>query len=569
MWECPQRSRRSLLRDACVAASGAWTMGGSLWGKMIEGREIVVARGAVATEPEEAARAGARILEAGGNAVDAAACAALACGVLLPQLSGIGGYVLAGVVLEGSTGKLWAIDANSAAPARAHERMYETGPPGVGVALNRNEYQCSVRDDANVHGPLAVGVPGELAGIGTLQQRWGRLKWPQVVAPVQRLLADGIPFAGMAQAIADQQAILRKYEDTARLLLPEGAPPRREDLWRPRDLEKTFARLASAGWRDFYEGEIGRRIADSIQRLGGWLTREDMARYQPRIVEPYSIPYRNATVYSAVLANGGITCLEALNMLERFEVAPESDPAWWHRLAEVLKLAWRDRLRYAADPGAVPVPIERLLSKEYAAGRVETLRQFPSAVDSLPGPPAADSPGTTHISAGDSDGNLVAITVTHGGMFGSCVTVPGAGILLAHGMSRFDPRPGRANSVGPGKRPLNNVCPTIVRLPERDVALGLRGGRRIVSVATQLIARIVDHGAGPLEASIAPRLHVEEHEPLEITSSAPAQIAARLEATGHRMKKMATVGGWAHLVERSPQTGKIRAGSAICAAGIE
>lgn len=559
-------SRRVFLAGCGAAASGR---GRPAPGKMIEGREIVVVSGAVATEPEDAVRAGARILEAGGNAMDAAAAACLASGAIQPETADIGGYVLCAVVLEGGSGRVWSLDANSVAPASAHDRMFEVLPiQGEKIGINANEYLCSVRDDANVYGPLAIGAPGVMAGVGVLWERWGRLKWPEIVAPALRLLADGFPYRTTARAIGQQERIIRKYEATARHLMPEGKVPQASDRWRRPDFEKTLERIASAGWRDFYQGEIGRKLAGAVAAMGGILTRADLANFQPRIAEVYSTTYRGAKIHAANLPNGGLSCLQILNMLECFDPLPDRDALYWHRLAEILKLAWRDRLRYFGDPDVAGVPVQRFLSKDYAAGRVETMRQFPQQVDRLPAAPTGNSFGTVHVSAGDRDGNLVALTMSHGGPFGSCVAVPGTGIILGHGMCRFDPHPGRPNSVGPRKRPLNNVAPLIVRLPDRDVALGLRGGRRIVSVSAQLAQRVVDFGAGALPAATAPRMHVEAQEPLDILASAGDSIVEKLIAMGHDVKKAAAVGGNAHLVERLKEQNRIRAGGNVWTAGV-
>ena len=174
------------------------------------------------------------------------------------------------------------------------------------------------------------------------------------------------------------------------------------------------------------------------------------------------------------MPNGCLSALQILHMLECLPIVPDDQAQYWHQLAEVVKQAWRDRLRYVGDPDFVDVPVERLLSKDYAAGRVEALQQFPEKVDQqvyeASGPAVAE---TLHVSAADAEGNLVGITITQGGAFGSCLTVPGTGIILGHGMCRLDPRPGRANSVAAHKRPLNNVVPMILRLPQRDVAIGL------------------------------------------------------------------------------------------------
>ena len=435
---------------------------------MIEGHQVLADGGAVAAQQPAAARIGAQILSQGGNAMDAAAATSLACCMLAPQSNGIGGYMSAAVVLEGSTDRVWSLDANAVAPTAAHEYMYDILPARRdNKDLNEKEYACSVRDDANVYGPQSVAVPGQMAGMGFLHERWGQLPWAAIVAPAQELLADGFPYGpGLASTIRNQAAILRRFPATFSHLAPQGELPAPDDIWHRPDMERTLARLAQAGWRDFYGGELGRTIGDYVQASGGALTRRDMADFAPRLTEPYQITYRDVPVYGPILPNGCLSALQILHMLECLPVVPDDQALYWHQLAEVVKQAWRDRLRYVGDPDFVDVPVERLLSKDYAAGRVEALRQFPEQVDQqvyeASGPAVAE---TLHVSAADAAGNLVGITITQGGAFGSCLTVPGTGIILGHGMCRLDPRPGRANSVAAHKRPLNNVVPMIYAYP--------------------------------------------------------------------------------------------------------
>ncbi len=539
---------------------------------MIEGYEVQSSRGAVAAGPPEAARVGARILQDGGNAMDAAAATSLACCMLAPQATGVGGYLACAVVLEGKSGKIWSLDANSVAPSAAREDMYQILPARYPSGpINEGEFECSVRDNANVYGPLAVGVPGQLAGMGTLWEKWGRLEWPAIVAPAQKLLADGFPFGeGLANALQQQEGMIRGFEPMAHHFMPAGKVPRPEDIWHRPDMEKTLERLSSAGWRDFYDGELGRRIADYIQGGGGLLSREDMANYQVRLGDPHGVSYRDAQIYGPVLPNGCLSALQILQMLECFESLSDSEVYYWHRLAEILKLAWRDRLHYLGDPDFVEVPIERLLSKEYAAGRVESLRQFPQHVDRLQqghsGKPMAE---TLHVSTADTEGNVVSITITQGGGFGSFVVVPGTGVLLGHGMCRLDPRPGRKNSVAPGKRPLNNTATMILRLPDRDVALGMPGGRRIISVAPRMAHLMVDNGAGAHPVATAPRMHVTAEEPIEVLKGMEPEIVEGLEEMGHTLEVIGRVGGGAHGAEFFKEDKRVRAGGNTWAAGVE
>lgn len=534
---------------------------------MTEGFEVTSEIGAVAAGPPEAARVGAGILSAGGNAFDAAAATSLACCVLQPASTGVGGYGGSGLVLEGKTGKVWSVDFNSMAPAAAREDMFELERlPERGEGLNEREYFCKVKDNANVHGPLAVGVPGMMAGMGVLWERWGALKWPEIVAPSLKLIEDGFPYSVTAGQIKGLEEAIRRFEPTRKHLMPSGELPGADDIWHPRDLGKTLSHLAEAGWRDLYEGEIGRRIADYIQSIGGILSRADMAEYEPRVTAPYTTTYRGVPVHGVILPNGNLTVLQMVNMLECFPPMSEESVEYWHRLAEVFKLAWRDRLRYLADPDFVEVPIERLLSKDYAAGLVETIRQFPEHVDKrrpmMPGDPDRD---TLHVATADREGNLVTVTITQGMGFGSCVTVPNSGIILGHGMCRLDPRPGFANSIAPRKRVLNNCGATLMQFAEREVGAGLPGGRRIVSVGAQLVQRFVDLNASSHEASVAPRLHVEICEPVEITESAGEDVVAGLRELGHEVEVRA-VAGAAHCAEVLKARRQVRAGGGTWAA---
>ena len=499
-------------------------------------------RGAVATSPPDAARAGAAILARGGNAMDAAAAACLACAVLEPQAVDLGGYVLAAVVLEGGTGRVWSVDANSIAPAAAHPDMYRVlptyavsnahdsdqsrdrkgavwtkraAPPGI----NELEYGCSVEDDANVYGPLAVGVPGFLGGVGAMQERWGRLPWAEIVGPA-RTLVEGQHYLLVHGDIEPKREVIARYPSTTALLLPNGAVPPTDQPWPRPDLARTLDRLSAAGWRDFYDGEIGRTIADFVQSQGGILTRADMAAFTPRITDSLSSQYRGAAVHTAIAPNGGFSVLAALSDLERFPPLPDSHPEYWIRMAQTLHAMWTVRLADSPRIGVSPH-------------------------------------GTTHVAAADAQGNLVSATISQGGLFGSCLAVPGTGIILGHGMCRFDPHPGLANSPGPGKRPLNNVCPLILRMPDRDVAIGARGGRRIVSVCVQMAQRIVDYGATAREAASAPRIHTLTGDPLEISTNFDPAIRDALTCAGYRIEVPKEVAGAAHGAEILHPTGEI------------
>src|SRR5581483_6417670 len=262
-----------------------------------EGTQVMSRVGAVATAPLAAARIGALILLGGGNAMDAAAAGCLACAVLEPESVDVGGYLCCAVVRDTKTGEVWSLDANARAPRKASSTMFKlraatSEKPGI----NELAYHCSIENDANIYGPLSVAVPGFIAGVGTLWEKWGRLKWPKIVEGAQALLSDGFCFGPTAAAIARRADILRRFPPSWEHLAPQGALPRATDVWHRRGLEKTLDRLAVHGWQDFYRGELGRTIGSYLQSIGGVLDAEDMADYAPHTSPAYAISYRDAKV---------------------------------------------------------------------------------------------------------------------------------------------------------------------------------------------------------------------------------------------------------------------------------
>jgi gamma-glutamyltranspeptidase/glutathione hydrolase len=545
----------------------------------MEGREVTCTGGVVATGPAEAARIGAEILAQGGNAMDAAAAAALACSVLEPESVDVGGYIFCALVRKAGDSQVWTIDANAVAPRRATEQMFNVSTATSGkTGINESEYDCSVPGDANIYGPFSVAVPGFMAGIGILCERWGRLSWSQIVAPCQRLVSDGFAYGPTAAAIKRRFDFLKPFEPTCQHLMPHGQFPRRDDIWHRPGLELTLARLSEHGWQDFYAGDLGRKISQYIIETGGILEHDDMANYKPRIEPALETRYRGHPVFGSSLPAGGLTTLQILNFLDC--LAPSMDlknAEYWHHLGEVMRMAWQDRLRYLGDPDFNEIPLDRFLSRDYALGRTATEREFPRSIGPQGAPALPTAPSTIHVSAADREGNIVAATLSQGLAFGSSVTVPGTGIILGHGMSRLDPRPGRPNSIAPGKRPLSNVSPLILCLPDRDIGLGTRGGRPIINVCAQLAHRIIDGSMPAATVLPMPRLSVCDREPLEFlkfdfTEAAPQDILDELASMGHhvvRKQEIVEGAGAAHCVEFLKSEGRVRGSADNWAAGID
>jgi gamma-glutamyltranspeptidase/glutathione hydrolase len=309
----------------------------------------------------------------------------------------------------------------------------------------------------------------------------------------------------------------------------------------------------------FYRGDIAAKIAAAFRANGGLVTEADLAAYQARDVEPLSLTWRGATIHTPPPTAGGLTVLEALAVLKSlgWDTWDAKDSRFLFAGLEALRLAWDDRLKLLGDPRKAEVPINRLLSEMHVktlAGRVERALR-----DGKPVPAQTDgrsAGGTVHLSAVDRDGMMVALTLTHGGSFGAQVTVDGLGLTLGHGMSRFDPRPDHPNAPGPGKRPLHNMCPTVVLRDARPVlALGGRGGRKIPNAVFAVLAQGVGRNGTPSEAMIAPRLHTEGGLRVELENGWPEAEADRLRKAGYTVARGPSA--VVSTVWRNPKTGEV------------
>jgi gamma-glutamyltranspeptidase/glutathione hydrolase len=490
-------------RDALtIAGSTLLTANCQLLTANCQAEEGSKSQGCIVGQPE-AARAGAEVLAAGGNAVDAAVTAALVAGVLAPHQCGPGGYGGHLVIAPTGSKKVTAIDFNSAAPQAARADLFVLDSDG------------KVKGLANTYGWLAAGVPGTFAGLQLALDRHGTRSFRQCVQPALQLARDGFAVSqSLADATRAARRQLAKDLESARLLLHEGEPLKAGKTFRNPDLARMLQTLAADNSVEaFYRGDIARRIAAAFKKNGGLVTVEDLAAYRAREVEPLALDWRDCTIHTAPLTAGGATVLEALAILKELGWDGEADAAAKMSRArlEALRIAWDDRLRWLGDPEKVKVPLDRLLSPEYArrmAGRV-----LEALENGMPVQAASDhrsAGGTIHLSAADTQGNLVALTLTHGNHFGAQVTVPGLGLILGHGMSRFEPRPRHPNSVGPGKRPLHNMCPTVVlRKGVSVAALGGAGGRKIPNAVFEVLLQYVARSLSLKEAVDAPRLHTE------------------------------------------------------------
>ena len=506
-------------------------------------------QGVVSGEPA-GEKAGAEMLARGGNVVDAIVCAALTAAVASPHHTGIGAYGGHMTIALANGGKVTSIDFNSTAPAAAREDMFPLDEKG------------NVRGAVNQYGWLAAGVPGVLAGLQLALEKYGTLSFRKAVAPAVNLARDGFKLSGgLAANMQGCGTQFRTDESSRQLYFKNGEPLRAGETFRNPDLAAMLATLAERNSVDsFYRGDIAQQIADAFRKHHGLVTAADLAAYHAREVGPVALSWRGFDIHTAPPTAGGLTVLQALRILQAMEW--DQQPAGFartHARIEALRFAWHDRLRWLGDPDKTKVPVAKLLSPEYAGEAAAQIRRVVKEGKILPlRTESRRLSGTINLSAVDRHGNMAACTLTHGGNFGARVTVPGLGLTLGHGMSRFEPRPGHPNSPGPGKRPLHNMCPTIVLRDGQPVlALGARGGRQIPNAVFEALTQFVGLGRDMTEAVAAPRLHTEGNADLQFEKSWPAEDVESAGRAGYKVKS-----GFAAVisaVSRDPKTGECRA----------
>ena len=501
---------------------------------------VLADHGMVVSTDEYASQAGVRILQAGGNAVDAAIATSLALAVVNPEAGNIGGGGF--MVIRMADGTTASLDYRERAPLAAHRDMF-LGEDGELM-------------EGYTQGHRASGVPGTVAGLWEAYQRYGSLSWAELVAPAMEL-AEGFEVREReARQFSMAEENLRIFPNTQATFLPEGRAPAVGDLFKQHELAATLARIAVAGKRGFYEGPTADFIVAEMEAGGGLITHEDLVGMEAQWRDPVEISYRGHTIISMPPSSSGGTTLAAMaKILEGFDLGALE----WHSaehvhlLAEAWKRAYADRNSYLADPDFIRMPLERMTSDEYGAERRATIsmdRATPSE-EVGPGLGAADNGETTHFSVVDAEGNAVAVTTTINSFFGNKVTVTGAGFVLNNEMDDFSARPGypnmfslvqgEANAIQPGKRMLSAMTPTIVLNPSGELLLvvGSPGGATIITNVFQQISNVVDFSMGVRQGLNAPRLH-HQHLPdriqYEMGSLSPEVIAA-LEAMGHTVEE--------------------------------
>lgn len=496
--------------------------------------------GMVSSQQWIASQVGADVLEAGGNAVDAAIATGFALAVTHPTAGNIGGGGF--MVIRFPNGQSTAIDFREKAPLAAHPEMW----------LDESGAYSSQRHHLS---HMAVGVPGTVSGFDKAHRLYGSADWEDLVEPSVDLAADGFELSEALAGSIGRFATGRgsNYDATVAAFTKNGTPYEAGETWRQPDLARSLERIRDGRSDGFYRGETARLLAAEMVRGGGIITEEDLDRYEARERAPVRGTYRGHDIISMPPpSSGGVAIVTMLNILEAYDLESmgHNSAEYIHHLAEAMRRAYRDRAQYVADADFADVPVQRLTSKEHAAW---LRRNISSERASVSHPTDVEqgyeSPETTHYSVVDSDGMAVSVTYTLEFGYGSGIVVPGAGFLLNNEMGDFNAGPGLTNANGligttpnlarPEQRMLSSMSPSIVAKDGELVAVvGSPGGRTIINTTLQLILNMVDFGMNIQEAVNAKRIH-HQWLPDRIRIEADGATAAavsQLEAMGHTVQ---------------------------------
>lgn len=496
-------------------------------------------KAAIASAHPLASQAGLEVLAKGGNAFDAAVAVAGALAVVEPSGSGLGGGGF--ILIHRASDELnMMIDAREKAPAAATRDMY-LGPDGKPVP------------GLSTGSALAAGIPGEPAGLALLAQKYGKLPLKTSLAPAIKMAREGFPlYERLQNIIANKVPQLKKSPDAAHAFLTKTGevPPVGYVIKRP-DLAASLELFAAKGAEGYYKGAFAKKLADGVRKLGGIWTEQDLADYTAVERAPIVGTYKGARIISASPpASGGIALVDALNILEGYDLKAEDPITRIHLVVESMRRMHRDRAIYLGDPDFVKIPVTMLTDKHYAEGQRTSLRldrATPSEVLPSEAIDAAHGQHTTHFSVIDRDGNRVGMTITLNLLLGSGLMVPGTGILLNNQMDDFSIKPGTmnayrligadANAIAPGKRPLSSSTPTFIEADRGVMVLGTPGGSYITGMVLLATLNFMD-GMSAKDIVSAPRFHhqyypdVIQYEPGAFTDAQAKALSDR----GHKLQ---------------------------------
>jgi gamma-glutamyltranspeptidase/glutathione hydrolase len=538
--------------------------------------DCVAEKGMVASKHPLIGEAGLKMIKRGGNAVDAAVAAAFMDCVVEPASNGIGGEGVLTIHL--STGENVVVDYVGRPAKSCTPGMYEledsTEPGWMGWS--------KVKGDANVVGHQASTTPGTVAGLAKTLELYGTLSLKEALAPAIKVADEGFAVGwGTATSIFYGMRLFSRNPEWRRIYLHDERWPYKpytRDIANPeclvnKDLAKSLRAIAEDGPEAFYEGWIAEKIAEDMERGGGFITMDDLAMYEPIVLEPEPGNYRGYdVVYDPT--HSGTTMFQILKILEGYDMGDLGfgTPETVHLMAEAMGLAFADRFEYMGDPGWVDVPQKGMTSTAYVAELRERIKMDEAGALS-PGDPWPHEPEhTTALAVADGEGNMVCVNQTLVNGFGSGVVIPGTGIVMNNAMYGLNPFPGTANSIDGRKRRIQNVCPTVILKEEKPfLAVGAPGGRAIQMSVTQVISHVIDYGMGIQEAIEAPRIN-RETSTVYVDSRFPAEVRDCLIARGHDLVWVdQELKNWARPVGvmREPETGLLHGGVQCHLTGFE
>ena len=524
----------------------------------IAGHPVESSRGMVVSAEERATRAGARVLSEGGNAVDAAVAVGFVLSVTLPAAGNLGGGGF--MIIHRPGGGETALDFRECAPAAASRNMFLDA--GGKVVPERSR-----------RGLLAVAVPGTVAGLLHAHAKYGKLPRARVLAPALRLAREGFVVSqSLSRSLEAARGLLAGHPESRRIFLGGGEGLEPGAILRQPELAATLERIAREGRAGFYEGATADLILAEMERGGGLVTAADLRDYRVKERRPLRGSYRGHEIVSMPPpSSGGVALIEMLNLLETWPISrlgPGSERTL-HLMAECMRLAFRDRARFMGDPDFTSLPTEKLVSRKYALSLRRLIGESASVSRALPevSLPAREREETTHFSVMDAAGGAVACTYTLNGSYGSGVTVTGAGFLLNNEMDDFAAAPGHpnmygllqgeANAVGPRKRPLSSMTPTLVMRGGKVVmVIGSPGGPTIINTVLQCVMNVLDHRMTIAQAVAAPRIHHQwmpdriDHERFGINPD----VMRGLRSRGHELRLRGPIGD-AHGIFHDPSRG--------------
>ena len=504
-------------------------------------QEAIGSRGVVTSNHALASLAGIEMLATGGNAVDAAVATVLALTVVEPMMVGITGAGFVNIH-NASTNSSITIDNYCTAPAAAQPDMFTP------ISDSWPDYM-ETEQQKNKIGHLSVGVPAGLQCWYHIQIKYGNLDFEDTVQPAMRYAEQGFSISPYLAGIIETNKIaLKSYPGSRDLFFNNNNPLSTGQLLRNQNYASVLREISKTGDEILTRGWLGNAIEKEMAKNGGIVTQDDIEKYQLEYRNPVKGNYRGYEIVGVGPASSGAThIVQALNLLEKFNIEAMGfgTKEYIHLLAETLKIVFSDRFRFMGDPDFVDVPVQELVSKRYADIRYSEidLQKAGSFVHGNPELQLGESENTTHLTVADNDGNIVSMTQTLNDAFGSRVTVPGTGVTLNNTLYNFDPHPGNANSIVPGKRVLSSMAPiTVFKGGKPFMALGTPGGRRIFGSVLQGIINVIDHGMSLQQAVEAPRVWTQGQN-LELEFSVSDEASEGLDKMGHSIERVDRIAG--------------------------